>query len=1323
MKNNTKKGFTLVELLVVIAILAILATVSVVGYTSFIERATVSNDQNIAAQLNQFLIAVKADSKGPYYEKLQKDGVTPDNVTEITDYILKDCGLNILVAQSEQYGYHFYFDWHEQKYVLLHDKDAVDAPTGFEAFLKPAAAGKPNYLSPSNCFTKEDGRYCLVETESDWAKLLKRYNEVTSKEDLQKLYDDAQAMVNENKATIPGFAYLIETTTFVTEKGNYVVANTDKNGNSVEHNAIVIQPEATKNEEGQKNEYIVAGNKVGLDADDSVTIGDEYPLFTPTDTEKEYVIELPKDVTYISPNFANVANEKVTTAEGETDKYSVTIKINKNAEDISDTVEIGIKVEGATFVTNQNVVIEINSEGTTITIEGESYPISAKNQVTDFKVSVSHDNAEKFDASETKADIAWDGGTFDVIVSDFKGSVEGMPVVSEEIDWDVVVLGDKDAEGNDVDYSGCVDFKDGKLTLKAVEGKVPAINQIELTARAVASENLSKKYTIRVVRLTDKDVTLGGDDWNSAVAFIYGTTDKDSLTTNVYDVVVSNPDYNHRDSKVKLDETISIVSNNAALSVNPDFSKLTYTAGNDAYNAIDLTITVGQYLKKTVTVSMYNGDKYVFGYTGTNNKEVGSGSVIHTTTVANATDVNGLVEYDNNLVTFADLFTAKKGVDLTNIGKLTVVVYKPLQSGQTEFSKRFKLPDPANAQPGELNIVANNITIDTSVEGWENTPILDFNNTGTCCVTVFADGVRVSNDITLNVVEGWNIRTYSDITSKYATQFNWITYTKNYTTKIDKDGNVTDVVGTQQTISTSYQRVVYGTPVSINADGTTTMDVVEVVTGPSMVLLRNLTGDAKMTKDGFFAIYSEATFYGNNFDMDISNGIIKHPDSDGFEHEAKQGVIGLYGTLRDVRVLGAIYPDAGARVTEDYGTAAVVSKSSVAKIENCYISNCRSALRVEGKTTVKDTVFFGGSYANIDMISGELVVNGTVVTIQQPVKSGDKTVIGMGIACWFNDTAKVVTVNTGANFNQYNFMSSALTSSMPSIEYLGYKVLDVKEPWNEVMADKDGQYTNYMFFDKNNSDQKYVASNMLSIDKYYGVYVLPKVDEKHTGGCSGQHKNITLTFKTPYALPKGTTVTFTYDNDKYDCTSTTDNGTIVITLANGATAGATIATHKFNLPDGGYTSGDDFTITVKDASGNEIKKEVLTVNGSSAYGKPTIVVSADADTFAQSYAELQFLGMGLTDGLAYKGIHSSTPTVDLRMYDNTVPANQKLFQEYLAMTTGNYKDAAGSASDANGNNYSTYSNYYTSDNFHFNSNGTFTFLNVAFNAPASEAQQ
>lgn len=73
------KGFTLVELLVVIAILAILATVSVVGYTSFIDRANMSNAQTEADQIksivensilvDDYVILNSHATNGVYYVK------------------------------------------------------------------------------------------------------------------------------------------------------------------------------------------------------------------------------------------------------------------------------------------------------------------------------------------------------------------------------------------------------------------------------------------------------------------------------------------------------------------------------------------------------------------------------------------------------------------------------------------------------------------------------------------------------------------------------------------------------------------------------------------------------------------------------------------------------------------------------------------------------------------------------------------------------------------------------------------------------------------------------------------------------------------------------------------------------------------------------------------------------------------------------------------------------------------------------------------------------------------------------------------------------
>ncbi len=112
------KGFTLVELLVVIAILAILATVSVVGYTSFIDRANMSNAQTEADQIKSIVEnALLADDyvqlvdgeSGIYAEKVSgtitfKTGVAPttagkttfDATDDISELVVS--GVSTLVA-------------------------------------------------------------------------------------------------------------------------------------------------------------------------------------------------------------------------------------------------------------------------------------------------------------------------------------------------------------------------------------------------------------------------------------------------------------------------------------------------------------------------------------------------------------------------------------------------------------------------------------------------------------------------------------------------------------------------------------------------------------------------------------------------------------------------------------------------------------------------------------------------------------------------------------------------------------------------------------------------------------------------------------------------------------------------------------------------------------------------------------------------------------------------------------------------------------------------------------------------------------------------
>ncbi len=90
MKKSTskKRGFTLVELLVVIAILSILATVTVVSYTSFINRANDSVAQQELTQIRDYYIA------GQYL-------VPP---TELSNELLKELGLEGMIEEGTVNG-------------------------------------------------------------------------------------------------------------------------------------------------------------------------------------------------------------------------------------------------------------------------------------------------------------------------------------------------------------------------------------------------------------------------------------------------------------------------------------------------------------------------------------------------------------------------------------------------------------------------------------------------------------------------------------------------------------------------------------------------------------------------------------------------------------------------------------------------------------------------------------------------------------------------------------------------------------------------------------------------------------------------------------------------------------------------------------------------------------------------------------------------------------------------------------------------------------------------------------------------------------------
>ena len=217
-------------------------------------------------------------------------------------------------------------------------------------------------------------------------------------------------------------------------------------------------------------------------------------------------------------------------------------------------------------------------------------------------------------------------------------------------------------------------------------------------------------------------------------------------------------------------------------------------------------------------------------------------------------------------------------------------------------------------------------------------------------------------------------------------------------------------------------KVVNATNIRNYAGLTALMNASNQLSG-SVVLLDTIT----MTSDkNYFEIPANTVFYGNTHTLNITAGRI-----------TEAGIINLSGKIQDTKVVGQVYTRFGMRVTSDYGSSAIYAQGGKSEIENCYVANCRSPLRLGGNTTVKDSVFFGGRYSNIDITAGILKIQGDVITVNQIYNYNGTDMLGTGITLWWSAnpaTAKVVIDDTNdGNLIQYNFISASDAKKMPMI--------------------------------------------------------------------------------------------------------------------------------------------------------------------------------------------------------------------------------------------------------------------------------------------------
>lgn len=111
--SKTKYGFTLVELLVVIAILAILTTVTIIGYSGFIKKAAISNDNLLANKINSLLSGYRIS-----------ESVNDDNAIAII--LQKNIKDNIIV-ESQKYDMDIYYNVENQKFEVISNSEVKNS--------------------------------------------------------------------------------------------------------------------------------------------------------------------------------------------------------------------------------------------------------------------------------------------------------------------------------------------------------------------------------------------------------------------------------------------------------------------------------------------------------------------------------------------------------------------------------------------------------------------------------------------------------------------------------------------------------------------------------------------------------------------------------------------------------------------------------------------------------------------------------------------------------------------------------------------------------------------------------------------------------------------------------------------------------------------------------------------------------------------------------------------------------------------------------------------------------------------------------------------
>lgn len=701
MKNNKKRGFTLVELLVVIAILAILATVSVVGYTSFIESANVAVDEDLASQLNHFLAA---------YQVKNNEKITPHNIRKITAEILELGGLDKLEPVSD--GRNFYYDFANNQYVVMEDEKASNSNAAGMHFLVHAA-GEPTSQFLGSSFT-EGGKYFLVSTGGNkLADVINGFysidnNQLIDLTVLNQLVADAEAL----RDAQPELANFVASSAVVHQDKKYHV--------TTEENKYLIIPD---------NANQIGGTSVLLNDENKEV---ELPLVSGQDQP----VSIPDTIEYISAS--NLNNNVILDMTGKTTEEVADLFVPQNDVAIEVGTENGVQVSVTVVLGDKTVTVEthIKQEGQTqvsvnVVVETGKEPIPGTfhNPASDFDMGVAEDAENKVSNKTTYAYVVYDKKTFDLNAFNFKGGVNPeLPssTYNSDIEWSI--------EGETHPYVKSI-TPDGKVVLADTAPTTAC--DITFIATANGTDMEPQKFVVKVVAANGLTFSFDGVDMTTrdSISLFYGKNEGSNETFSLTNVVVK---YNYPENEIEgLDLADDVVFAGHESLFNANGHTLSVKS-NDSNGRLAIGVKVGEYYTKTINVDLMNINALNFLEKNTNTPYVDNDRVLYVG--------------DDNAVLLGDLFNKNQeypaGTQVWVMNDMPEADYS-LMTGVTlsRMVANAKIDLASNWNETEIQFTSNGgvaiiVVVTPDTEG---------------------NYYRISEPVRVNVVDGKNIRNWTEL--------------------------------------------------------------------------------------------------------------------------------------------------------------------------------------------------------------------------------------------------------------------------------------------------------------------------------------------------------------------------------------------------------------------------------------------------------------------------------------------------------------------------------------------------------------------------------